>query len=122
MADTFYAWSDIYAGGESEKREAAGGRLVKVINKRNIIRRGEKVTQAKLGVEKEEFDALVASGSVRAYPLPEGADDMVSPSNAFLSSVLDSDGDVDINKLMDLGLQNPGVATEASESDTPKGA
>ncbi len=122
MASGYYAWSDIYAGGDSERREASGNRLIRVVTKRNIIRRGDKVTKAALNVSDEEFDALVESGSIRNYPVPDGADQYTSPSAAFLTSVLDEEGDVDVNKLLDLGLQNPPARPTEVESDTPKGA
>jgi hypothetical protein len=68
---TFYAWSDLYCGGESE--ETRLGR--RIIHKRNIIKRGEEVSAGSLaeyGVSEEEFEEWKENGSVRNYPLPEG--------------------------------------------------
>jgi hypothetical protein len=68
---THYAWSDLYYGGKSEKRERSNGMSMTVVLERNVVKRGEKVTKAQLGVGDDEWDALVASGSVRDKPLPE---------------------------------------------------
>lgn len=65
---TFYAWSDLYNGGEST--ELKTGR--KIIHSRNIIARGDEVTQADLDVDDDYWDHLVKTGSVRDYPFPEG--------------------------------------------------
>lgn len=68
---SFYAWSDLYCGGESE--ETRLGR--RIIHSRNIIHRGEEVSQGDLeefGVSEEEFEEWKENGSVRDYPLPDG--------------------------------------------------
>lgn len=55
MADTYYAWSDLHSTKD--------GKLV-------VVKTGEKVTAADLGLNKDEFDELIAAGSVRdaVYP------------------------------------------------------
>lgn len=98
----YYAWSDLYGGGEVEQREAPGGRLVKVVMSRNIINRGEKVTQAQLKVEDDEWENLLAGGSVREYPIPDGADAYTSPHRAVMQALVGPDGEIDVNKVMEL--------------------
>jgi hypothetical protein len=124
MADT-YAWSDIWAGGETEQRQASGNRLINVVMKRNITKHGSKVTQKDLGVSKEEWEALLENGVIRDYPPPEGTDDYTSPTQAFMRAIVDETGEVDVNKVMELGLQNPGVVlpeVAGKAAETPKGA
>lgn len=82
---TMYAWSDLYNGGKSEETKL--GR--KIIHERNIIPRGEKVTKAKLKLEDEEWDALVASGSIRDYPLPEGYEGDAAEGQSPVTYVLE---------------------------------
>lgn len=80
-AETFTAWSDLYAGGESEETKL--GR--KIIHSRNIIARGSEVSQADLDVSDEEWQHLIDTGSVRNYPLPSGYhDDDNNPTDAAL--------------------------------------
>lgn len=122
MASTeFYAWSDLYHGGKTEKRERAGGQSMTVVLERNIVPRGEKVTQAQLGCKKEEWQTLVDGGSVRPYPLPEGADTYISPTNAIMSGLVNEQGDVDTNRLLELGLAHPPVINPPAAEDTPTG-
>jgi len=79
--ETFFAWTDIYAGGESTETKL--GR--KIIHSRNIIARGSEVSKSDLDVSDEEWDHLVATGSVRNYPLPEGYhDEDNNPTDAAL--------------------------------------
>lgn len=115
---TYYAWSDLMFGGETEKRDRADGRSYKVVLSRNVKRRGEKVTAKELGLDSDEFDALVASGSVRPYPLPDEASDYVSPTQAIVNRLF-KDGEVDPNQLLELSLQNP-PAQAASDEDVDK--
>lgn len=118
---THYAWTDIRNGGEVDVRKAPGGREIKVVTKRNVIARGEKVTKAGLKVSDEEWDALLEGGSVRPYPLPKGADENISPTTAILRELVDNRGEVDLNKLMELGLTVPPPASD-EESEVPVGA
>ena len=103
----YYAWSEIYAGGESEIRETAGGRRRRVIINRNIIHTGDPVSQADLDCTDEEWENLIANGSVRNYPQPDGTDANTSPTTAFMASVTDDAGNIDPNKLMALAAKNP---------------
>jgi hypothetical protein len=80
-----YAWSDLYNGGKSE--ETRLGR--KIIHERNVIPRGAKVTKAKLKVEDDEWDALIATGSLREYPLPEGYEGDAAEGQSPVSFVLE---------------------------------
>lgn len=64
MADTYYAWSTFSVPDTSKP-----GAKPKVFNP------GDTVTAAGLGVEKEEFDAMVEAGSIRTmkWPVPPEA-------------------------------------------------
>lgn len=107
--EEYYAWSDLYNGGESVERKNANGSTVRIIESRNIIERGTKVSQSDLKVSDDDWDHLIASGSVRAYPLPEGADGDVTPHRAVLAAIVDDQGDIDVNKLMSLGAASAGA-------------
>lgn len=123
-----YAWTDILYGGEGEIQKIAGGRQERyVITKRNRVKQGDEVSQSDVDVDDETWEAWVESGIVRPYPLPDGTDDYTSPSQAFLASVSTGKGEVDTNKLMELGLANaqPGAYAkedEAEEVTAPSGA
>ena len=90
MADaTYYAWSPIRGGKRTGEGDDA---KVEAVN----VAAGETVTASKLGVSKEEFQALVDSGAVRTqkYPdLPEGYQD--SPVNFMRQQALEAAGDND---------------------------
>jgi hypothetical protein len=115
---SYYAWSDLYYGGETEQRERADGRSYKVVMSRNIKRRGEKVTQKELGLNDEQWDAAVEGGSIRPYPVPEEASEWVSPTQAIINRLY-RDGEVDPNQLLEMSLQNP-PALSTSDVDTDK--
>lgn len=112
-----YAWSNIHHGGKTEQRQASGNRMINVVLERDITPWGEKVSQADLGVTDEEWDALVASGSVRAYPPPEGADEYTSPNKAVMDSLVGPDGEVDLDKVM--ALQNMADIVTSPEAINP---
>lgn len=120
----YYAWSDLYNGGESEKRSRANGQEMTVVLSRNVIERGQPVSQADLGVSDEEWESLVEGGSVRDYPLPDGASEYVAPSTAIVRSLVNDRGDIDVNKLMQLGLAHPPAANPPAEeqAEIPEGA
>jgi hypothetical protein len=124
MATTYYAWSDLYNGGKTIEVDRPGGGSRTVMAERNIVARGEKVTQKNLGVSDEEFQALVEGGSVRPYPLPAGSSDTVSPSRAMLDSLMDRTGELDVNRLLELGLSHPPAINPPSDEaeDVPVGA
>ncbi len=107
--DTYYAWSDLYNGGESVERKNANGTTVRIVESRNIIERGTEVGQSDLDVSDEHWAHLIESGSVRPYPLPEGADENVTPHRAVLAAIVDDQGDIDVNKLMSLGASSAGA-------------
>jgi len=104
----WYAWSDIYNGGETSERPGPGGQMRTIVSSRNIIPRGEKVTKAGLKVDDDTWDALVDGGSVRQYPVPDDADEYVSPHNAVLAQLVDDDGEINVDKLIQMG--QPSVA------------
>lgn len=119
---TWTAWSDLLYGGETETRTRADGRDYKVVLNRNRLARGEKVTKKEIGVSDEEWDHLVETGSIRPYPLPEGAGEFTSPATAVME-MLSKDGDIDPNVLMELALQHPpAINPPAEEASTPEGA
>lgn len=101
---SFYAWSNIHHGGETEMRPRQNNMMMKVVTERNVVAHGEKVTQAELGVTDEEWEGLIDSGSVRPYPVPEGTDEYTSPHKAVMDTLVGPDGEVDVDKVM--ALQN----------------
>jgi len=115
---SYYAWSDLYAGGETEERLMANKQMRTVVLSRNIIRRGEKVTQSGLKLNDDEWDALIAGGSIRPYPVPDEASEYLSPAAAAVQRI-SKGGDIDTNVLLELALQNPPAmnppADEAAE-------
>lgn len=121
---TYYAWSDLWNGGETKEVKKPGGVSHNVVSKRNIVKRGEKVTQKNLGVNDEEWEHLVESGSIRAYPVPEGANERISPTRALILDLLDNRGELDMNRLLEMGLANRpvGVEDENAEATAPAGA
>lgn len=122
---TYYAWSDLHDGGKVKEVKRANGAMAKIVTERNIIKHGEKVTKAKLGVTDEEWDHLVKSGSIRPYKVPDGTTERVSPSRALILSLLDRRGEMDMNKLLEMGLANAPVAEESdeeAEATAPAGA
>lgn len=60
MATSHYAWTDIvtYEAGKDDQE------------KRVVVKRGEKVTAGGLGVNQEEFQAMISAGSIRKKPYP----------------------------------------------------
>ena len=121
----YYAWSDIYNGGEVKDVTSPTGVVKTVVVSRNIIPRGEAVTKSKFS--DEEWDALIEGGSVRPYPVPEEADDLLSPTQAVLARLSKGTGEIDQNMLLELALSQPPVsnppADEAKEVEAkPVGA
>lgn len=66
MADTMYAWTPILYGVNKDDDGNITGR--KQVNP------GDSVTASKLGIDDENFNALVEAGSVRPYKMPEMPD------------------------------------------------
>ena len=126
MADKFFAWSDIYLGGKVEQIDTLRGPK-DVVTERNIVRTGDEVTQAKLKVDKDQFDAMVEGGSIRPYPLPEGADEVTSPTEAVVRQFTEGrTGEINQDMLLELALKVPLPETEeeaeAQAPAVPKGA
>jgi hypothetical protein len=121
-----YAWTEIRYGGEAEKIPVAGGRSERfVVKSRNVIPLGDEVSQSDIDADDDYWQHLQDEGIVRPYPLPEGTDEYTSPTQAFLGGVSTGTGEVDIDKLMELGLTNPtaGAYVESEEVVTaPSGA
>jgi hypothetical protein len=121
----YYAWSDIRNGGKTEERKSPDGRLRTVVLERNVTPRGEAVTKAKLDVSDEEWDALIDGGSVRPYPVPEEANDFVSPTQAVIARLTKpGSGEVDQDMLLELALAHPPAAIPPAEEEAelPVGA
>jgi hypothetical protein len=123
MAAKYYAWSELRNGGEMEEIKLPAGGVRRIITKRNSVPFGDAVTKAKLGCTDEEWDRLIEIGSVRSYAPPEGVSDYVSPAGAFVNQFTNDQGDIDVSRLMELGLAHPTVnpSAEASE-EIPAGA
>lgn len=120
----YWAWSDLMGGGKTKTMKLADGREREIVEERNVTPRGSKVTKAKLGVSDEEWDALIEGGSIRNYDLPEGADEFTSPTQAMLRSLVNNRGDIDLDKVMELGLANPPAINPPAEEEAelPAGA
>jgi hypothetical protein len=110
-----YAWSDIYNGGEVKEVEGPTGNIKKVVVNRNITPRGQEVTKAKLGVSDEDWDALIDGGSVRPYPVPEEADEYLSPTQAVLARLTKGTGEIDQDMLLELAMTQPMPINPSSE-------
>ena len=104
----YYAWSNIYHGGETEVRKSPNGVERKITVSRNIVKHGEPITQSQIKASDDEWENMIAGGSVRPYPVPEGADEHTSPHRAVMATLVDENGDIDTNKLLQLGA--PSVA------------
>ena len=105
-AKTYYVWSAIYNGGDTREIKRPDGRVAVVVEKRNIVPVGEKVTQAQLKMTDEEWQHLIDGGSVRSYPLPEEANEYMSPAQAAINRI-SKGGEVDTDMLLELAMQHP---------------
>lgn len=117
-----YAWSDLYGGGTVEEVKTPTGGIRRVVTQRNVTPRGEKVTRKKLDVSEEEWEALIENGSVRPYPLPDEADDYLSPSTAVVRRVM-KNGEIDPDILLQMSLANPPAINPPAEegAEVPTG-
>ena len=123
MADAWYAWSDLYLGGEYT--EARDGR--RVVTKRNVVAAGTKVSKASLKVSDDgeeralsdaEWDEFVDAGSVRPYPMPKMPEDYPgSPSQFVLEKMRAGGEDIDTNVLLGLALVHPDFGNPAVETE-----
>ena len=122
MADKFFVWGTIYNGGKST--EGRDGR--KLISERNIVEPGTEVTASKLGLDKDEFQHLVDTGTIRNYPLPKNMRDGESPTQAVMRGVLNRDGEISQDMMLELALSHPPVGAlhpdEEQEANLPVGA
>lgn len=118
MAEKHYAWATLYNGGETE--EARDGRNL-VIN-RNMVEAGSVVSKKSLGVSDDEWNHLVASGSIRPYPLPELVEGE-SPAEAIMRQITKG-GEVPMDTLLSLALAHPPAINPPAEEQLslPEGA
>lgn len=125
-SDKMFAWTPIRLGGEGELIPTAGGRGQRyIVKSRKIIALGDEVSKSDADVDDEVWQHWIDEGIVRPYPLPEGTDEYTSPSQAFLASVSTGKGEVDVDKLMEMGLSNPAAGAlgkEEEEAELPAGA
>ena len=122
-SDKMYAWTELRNGGEAGQIDVAGGRGQRfVIKSRNIVKQGEEVSQADLGVDDAMWQEWIDSGSIRNYPLPEGTDAYTSPAQAFVSNISTGRGDLDVNKIMELGLSHPAALAPDDEAPAEEAA
>lgn len=71
---TYYLWSTLYNGGETEAMVTAAGVNRRVVLSRNVLQPGEKVTREKLGASEAQWDEWVDTGVVRPYAFPKDLD------------------------------------------------
>ena len=118
----FYAWSNIYNGGEIKEVTTSKGMTQQIVTNRSIIPAGEEVSKGKAGLTDEDWDAMIEGGSIRPYPLPEDADEVTSPTQAVINKITTGTGDIDQNMLLELALTQPlpenPSAEEAKEVET----
>lgn len=110
MADeSYYAWSELRLGGESELVENATGVKRRIVQSRDVVQPGEKVSKADLkkrGVSDAEWDAWVEGGVVRAYPMPKMPEGSTqSPTDFVMESLRTGNReDLDPNMVLSLAL------------------
>lgn len=117
MATTYYAWSDLYGGGKTKEVTRPGGVSAVVVESRNIVPRGEKVSKSDLKISSEDWDRLVEGGSVRPYPVPDNADESVSPARAIMQKLVNDTGDIDPNVIMELAMKHPPAMNPPAEDE-----
>jgi len=103
----YYAWSNLYNGGEVKEVTTSKGMTMNVVVNRNIIEAGTEVSKAKSGLSDESWDACIEGGSIRPYPMPEDADEVTSPTQAVISKLTTGTGEIDQNMLLELALTQP---------------
>jgi hypothetical protein len=114
----YYAWSELRLGGESTIHESATGVRRRIIDSRNVIMPGEEVTKAdfkKFGATDDDWEAFIAGGSIRDYPMPEmGEGSLQSPNDFVLEKLRTGDReDLDPNTLMALAMGASGPIVPA---------
>jgi hypothetical protein len=112
---TWYAWSNIYNGGETKEDDRLAGGVMVV--KRNIIEAGSKVTAKDVGGQ-EAFDEMVEAGSIRPYAMPKDMGEYESPTQAVIRGLY-KEGEIDPDKLLELTLiqETSGVAVNPPASE-----
>lgn len=124
MADeTYYAWSELRLGGESQIVESATGVKRKIIQSREVVMPGEKVTKADLkkrGATDEDWEAFLAGGSVRNYPMPEMPEGSTQSVTDFVMDSLRGGNreDIDANTVLALALGGSGGPMVPAHLDT----
>ena len=109
-AKKWYAWSNLYNGGETTE---VRGRNITVT--RNMVECGSPVTKAKLGVSDEEWEGLIAGGSIRDYPYPADLPEGESPHSFVLRQQAEKlEYDPDVLLKMTASLQ-PDTGTSQDE-------
>jgi hypothetical protein len=116
-----FAWTDIHNGGESE--ETKTGR--RIIHSRNIIARGSEVSQSDLDVSDAEWEHLKATGSVRAYPLPDGYEGDEAEGQSPVTFVLEqrkremeaAESDAEAESVEDMIVRSSVVGTQIFGQD-----
>ena len=106
------AWATIYNGGESQK--ARDGRRITI--SRNVINPGNVVTQKKMGVSDEEWDNLIANGSIRPYPLPD-CEPGESPADAVMRMLRGGKEDISTDVLLGLALGHLPEVVEQNDEE-----
>jgi hypothetical protein len=116
MAETYYAWSPIRAGGETDVVVDPLGRERRIIKSRNLIDVGEKVTADDIAEgDEDEFQAFIDSGAVRPYPYPD-VDNDVEPPVEFLRRRIREQAEVAMNEEEQL-LMAAGMGAVISDQD-----
>lgn len=119
MAESkYYAWSELRLGGESTIHESATGVRRRIIDSRNVVQPGEQVNKAdlkKLGATDEDWEAFLAGGSIRDYPMPKMPEGSQQSPNDFVLEKLRSGDreDLDPNTLMALAMGASGPIVPA---------
>jgi hypothetical protein len=111
----FYAWSNIYNGGETKEVTTSKGLTQTIVVNRNIIPAGEEITKAKAKMTDEDWDEKIAGGSIRTYPMPDEADEVTSPTQAVISRLTSGTGEIDPDMLLELTLGQPAPANPPAE-------
>jgi len=118
MAAKYFAWSNIYNGGETQNVTLPNGSVKRVVTQRNIIAFGEEVSKSKSKLSQEEFDALIESKVIRDYAPPANLNENESPSSAIQRQILSGDLEFDPNLLLEMSLKHAeAVGQEAVEEE-----
>lgn len=118
-----YVWSEIWDGGDVEQIKTASGNTRNIVSNRKVHKLGDEVSPGDLS--DEDWDTMVAGGTLRPYPVPEGVDEGTSPTQVVVAKLYEG-GDVDQDQLLEMALYHPPAlnppSEEAAEVDVPEGA